>query len=197
MQFTKPMIKELNDEQLMLKYAKGDLTAFENLYQRHKGGLFRYCLRQFSSYAIAEECFQQIWMKIIKNRTRYQPKALFSTYLYRIAQNNVIDIVRREKKRQTDCEYEDGKIDDDYQRGNYHHDESQENANLILELRNQIALLPFEQRNTLLLKLDAGLSLDEIANVLDCGKETVKSRLRYATNKLKSLLVEPLGDESK
>jgi len=52
--------------------------------------------------------------------------------------------------------------------------------------------LPFEQRNTLLLKLDAGLSLDEISHILDCGKETVKSRLRYATSKLKELLVKPL-----
>ena len=187
------METELNDEQLILKYAKGNIAAFELLYARHKGALFRYCLRQFTSRAIAEECFQEIWMKVINNRTCYQPKALFTTYLYRIAQNHVIDIYRKEKKRLADCEYEEETTNRDLASHDLC-DEEQQNQHLrVLELRKQIALLPFEQRNTLLLKLDAGLSLEEISNILDCGKETVKSRLRYATNKLRDLLTDPLG----
>jgi len=185
------MRTKLNDEQLMLKYAKGDVSAFELLYFKHKGGLFRYCLRQFSSRAVAEECFQDIWMKVINNRTNYQPKALFTTYLYRIAQNHVIDIFRKEKKRVNDCEYDEIS----FELSQHLHQETDEYENqqaLLIELRKQISLLPFEQRNTLLLKLDAGLSLDEISHILDCGKETVKSRLRYATSKLKELLVKPL-----
>jgi len=191
--FTWSMKDELNDEQLMLKYSKGDVSAFEKLYLKHKGGLFRYCARQFKSSAVAEECFQEIWMKVINNRTRYQPKALFTTYLYRIAQNHVIDIYRKEKKRQSDCEFVEETVSIDIELQRVESDEKQHQILRIKELRKQIALLPFEQRNTLLLKLDAGLSLDEISSILNCGKETVKSRLRYATNKLKELLTEPLG----
>jgi len=189
--FTYQMPTELNDEQLMLKYAKGDVSAFELLYFKHKGGLFRYCLRQFSSQAIAEECFQDIWMKVINNRINYQPKALFSTYLYRIAQNHVIDIFRKEKKRMADCEYEESSDHVVQLANQVNETEKQDQQDLVVELRKQINMLPFEQKNTLLLKLDAGLSLDEISHILDCGKETVKSRLRYATSKLKELLAEP------
>ncbi len=191
--FTCQMRTELNDEQLMLKYAKGDVSAFELLYFKHKGGLFRYCLRQFSSRAIAEECFQDIWLKVINNRTNYQPKALFTTYLYRIAQNHVIDVFRKEKKRLADCEYEDTNANLEQSVHSLSDTEKQSQRAQVIELRKQITQLPFEQRNTLLLKLDAGLSLEEISHILDCGKETVKSRLRYATSKLKDLLTEPSG----
>lgn len=195
--FTCQMRTELNDEQLMLKYAKGDVSAFEVLYFKHKGGLFRYCLRQFTSRAVAEECFQDIWLKVINNRIKYQPKALFTTYLYRIAQNHVIDVFRKEKKRLADCEYEDDKVNIEHSFDSINDAEKKNNQATVIELRKQIGRLPFEQRNALLLKLDAGLSLDEIAHILDCGKETVKSRLRYATSKLKDLLTEPSGAQEK
>lgn len=193
LKFTCQMRTELNDEQLMLKYAKGDVSAFESLYFKHKGGLFRYCLRQFNNPAIAEECFQDIWLKVINNRMNYQPKALFTTYLYRIAQNHVIDVFRKEKKRLADCEYDEANTNLDQSIHSMNEEENKNQRALVNELRKQITQLPFEQRNTLLLKLDAGLSLDEISLILDCGKETVKSRLRYATNKLKDLLKESLG----
>jgi len=182
------MPNKLSDEQLILKYSKGEVTFFEEIYARHKGPLFRYCLRNFKQRAIAEECFQEIWLKIIKNRERYQPKALFTTYLYRIAQNTIIDLYRKDKKRSQDCEFDEQLVNsqapyqDDLQM------EQQQNKLQVTELRTQIAELPFEQRNTLLLKLNSDLSLDDIARILDCGKETVKSRLRYATGKLKGLL---------
>ncbi len=192
LKFTTAMQKDTTDEQLILKYAQGHSQAFEVLYSRHKNSLMRYCLRQFSSRAMAEECFQEIWMKVIKNRSRYQPKALFTTYLYRIATNHVIDIYRKEKKRNHDCEYEEDKVAEDFHLA-AEKIENQVNKALVEKLREQIALLPFEQRNTLLLKLNEGLSLDDISEIMNCGKETVKSRLRYATKKLKEALGNSFG----
>ncbi|MBV1908630.1 MAG: sigma-70 family RNA polymerase sigma factor [Kangiellaceae bacterium] len=186
------MKKEVNDEQLILQYAQGESAAFEVLYQRHKASLFRYCLRQFSSRAVAEECFQDIWMKIIRNRVSYKPKALFTTYLYRIATNQVIDLYRKEKKRLKDCEYNEESFDNLAIEAHATEQEHIERKKRLTELRKQIGLLPFEQRNTLLLKIDGGLSIEEIGLILDCGKETVKSRLRYATNKLKGSIRESL-----
>lgn len=185
--FTSTM-QELSDEQLMLKYVKGDLKAFELLYSRHKGGLYRYCLRQINHRARAEECFQEIWLKLINHRVTYQPKALFTTYLYRIAQNHVIDLFRKEKKHQAN----------DTLNEEIHFEESSSELSDIVdtlnrekayqELRKQIQILPAEQKTALLLKMDGGLSLEEIAVVLDCGRETIKSRLRYATKHLKAQL---------
>jgi len=182
------MAKELSDEQLILEYSKGDLVSFERLYARHKGGLFRYCLRNFRNTAVAEECFQEIWLKIIKNREKYQPRALFTTYLYRVAQNTIIDHYRKEKKRAQDCEFDEAIENRNHDQPCSTFNDSEESQSLVKQLRKRITELPFEQRNTLLLKLNSDLSLEEIASILGCGKETVKSRLRYATNKLKGLL---------
>jgi RNA polymerase sigma-70 factor, ECF subfamily len=192
LKFTSPMQKKTSDEQLILKYAKGEVDAFEQLYRRHKDSLLRYCKRQFSNQALAEECFQDIWMKVVRNREQYQPKALFTTYLYRIATNHVIDVYRKEKKRNLDCEFQEDAIFGDILNPEKNN-QRVENKAAITQLRKQIALLPFEQKNTLLLKLDTGLSLDDISQIMGCGKETVKSRLRYATSKLKELLDNSFG----
>ena len=188
LKFTTPMTDTMTDEQLMLQYAKGDTSAFEQLYAKHKGGLFRYCLRQLKNEARAEECFQEIWMKIINSRVNYQPKALFSTYLYRVAQNHIIDTFRKDKKLKQETELEEV-----YHSGETLDCQQDIGAKMVKQntydaLRKNIESLPMDQKTALLLQLDAGLSLEEIAHVLDCGRETVKSRLRYATNKLKDLL---------
>lgn len=186
--FTSTMKDDVSDEQLMLQYAKGDAAAFEILYERHRGGLYRYCLRQLANPARAEECFQEVWMKLINSRVNYQPKALFTTYLYRIAHNHVIDIVRKDKKIKQETELDEAIDYSPPERqaadlsGELSKQAQQEN------LRKQIHALPLEQKTALLLKLDGGLSLEEIANVLNCGRETIKSRLRYAMAKLRACL---------
>jgi RNA polymerase sigma-70 factor, ECF subfamily len=192
LKFTSNMNQKITDEQLMLQYAKGNVLAFEQLYARHKGGLYRYCLRQIKNAAKAEECFQDVWLKLINSRVNYQPKALFTTYLYRIAQNHIIDTFRKNKKLQQEIE-----LEEEFHSLNEKTGQSDISDELIKkkqfeQLRVQIELLPVEQKTALFLQMDAGLSLDEIACVLDCGRETVKSRLRYATKRLKELLGELL-----
>ena len=80
-----------SDEQLMLAYAGGDAGAFEALYARHKGALFRFVLRSVKARGEAEELFQEIWMRAIEARSRYAPQAKFSTWLYTIAHNRLVD----------------------------------------------------------------------------------------------------------
>jgi RNA polymerase sigma-70 factor (ECF subfamily) len=188
LKFTSNMKQKTSDEQLMLQYAKGDALAFEQLYARHKGGLYRYCLRQINNSAKAEECFQEVWMKLVNSRTNYQPKALFTTYLYRIAQNHIIDTFRKNKKLQLEVE-----LEEEFHTDVVELESSDISSGLVKQkqyqaLRYQIHCLPLDQKTALLLQMDAGLSLEEIANVLDCGRETVKSKLRYATKRLKDML---------
>ena len=85
-----------SDQDLMLRYRDGDAQAFEELYGRHKGPLYRYLLRQTGHAANAEEIFQEVWIKVIRSSERYQPLAKFTTWLYQIARNCFIDHVRRQ-----------------------------------------------------------------------------------------------------
>src|SRR3990167_9203058 len=82
---------EAPDEQLMTAYRDGDAGAFERLYRRHKGALFRFVLRGVSERPVAEELFQEIWMRVIEARERYVPEARFTTWLYTIAHHRLVD----------------------------------------------------------------------------------------------------------
>src|SRR5215470_19879370 len=82
------------DEDLMLAYGGGDAGAFETLYRRHRGPLYRFLLRQVNDAATAEELFQDVWMRVIDSRERYQPRARFTSWVYAIAHNRLMDFYR-------------------------------------------------------------------------------------------------------
>ena len=87
----------ISDEQLMLQYKDGDTSAFEVLYSRYRLPMFRYLQNQCGNAAIAEEIFQDVWMKLIRARERYEVTASFKTYIYRVAHNRLIDHYRKQK----------------------------------------------------------------------------------------------------
>src|SRR6202008_3846762 len=86
---------EAPDEQLMLAYRDGNAAAFETLYTRHRARLYRFVLRTVKSRAVGEELFQEIWMRVIEGRGRYTPQARFTTWLYTIAHNHLVDHWRK------------------------------------------------------------------------------------------------------
>src|SRR4051812_42556734 len=88
-------MQEVPDEQLMRAYGGGDAAAFENLYKRHRGRLDRVVVCSIRNRAVAEELFQEIWMRVIEARASYAPKARFTTWLYTIAHNRMVDHWRR------------------------------------------------------------------------------------------------------
>jgi RNA polymerase sigma-70 factor (ECF subfamily) len=190
-------MEQLADEILMQHYGKGDVQAFNVLYMRHNKSVYRYFTRQCSSVAHAEELYQEVWNKLIKARERYQPSSQFSTYLYRIAHNELIDYYRRnatEKKIVTPHNDSDATHDDTV-------DNVQLNAVDILHTEKQIQQLkaclqqlPRDQKEAFLLKHEASLTLPEIAQLLDEPSEGIKSRIRYAINKLKHCLSHKMGN---
>ena len=175
------------DSALMLRYKDGDIAAFETLYRRHNDALYRYLLRLCRHPENADDIFQEVWGKIIKAADRYRPTAKFTTYLYRVAHNCFIDYLRR-NKRHTHV----GEFDPDCQPNPGELPEMETERSLARE-RLQIALLdlPDEQRDVFLLHEEAGLNLDEISAVTGSNRETSKSRLRYAMNKLRVAIDEP------
>jgi RNA polymerase sigma-70 factor (ECF subfamily) len=174
------------DESLMLAYGRGEAGAFETLYARHRGGLFRYLLRHARQPSLAEELFQDVWSRLIAARERYRPEAKFSTWLYQIASNRLTDHWRSLGRQ-------GGFVDDGNERAEREPDPSTPDHQLSeFEQRRQLQLaleeLPPEQREAILLRLDRELGLEEIAEITGVGRETVKSRLRYAMDKLRARL---------
>jgi len=181
---------EAADEQLMIAYRDGEAAAFETLYTRHKGPLYRFVLRSVKARGEAEELFHDVWLKVIEARERYTPSARFTTWLYTIAHNRVVDHWRRGGLRIASLDDPD---DPPFEPAAAPQDEPQRRAELNEELRRfgaALEALPPAQREVFLLREEAGLSLPEIAQVTGIDLEAAKSRLRYALAKLR----EAMGD---
>jgi RNA polymerase sigma-70 factor (ECF subfamily) len=178
-----------DDGELMLRYARGDLRAFETLYQRHRGGLYRYLARHTRNPESANDLFQEVWSKVIASRERYEARAKFQTFLYRIAHNCFIDYCRRATVRAEVS----GDAHDDWQGSltapeDDRPDTRAEQAQTIARYKTALGELPAEQRDVFLLYEESGLTLEEIATITAVGAETAKSRLRYAVMKLRHAL---------
>jgi len=175
-----------DDSALMLRYQDGDISAFETLYKRHNDPLYRYLLRMCRHKATAEDIFQDVWSKIVKSRGSYRPTAKFTTFLYRVAHNCFIDHVRRNKRHANGSKLE-------AERHSHPGEQPETLAERSLakeRLSRALMDLPDEQRDVFLLHEEAGLNLDQIASVTGCNRETAKSRLRYAINKLRAAIDE-------
>src|SRR6201996_1378384 len=88
-----------DDGELMRRDGRGDMRAFEVLYGRHRTGLYQYLARQARNPESANDLFQEVWSKVIASRERYEPRAKFQTFLYRIAHNCFVDYCRRSTVR--------------------------------------------------------------------------------------------------
>lgn len=168
----------------MKAYADGNAVAFEHLYARHRGALYRYYRRQLDE-AEAHDCFQTLWLKIIHYQDCYSPDAPFRHYLFTLAHNVLMDHYRDHRRRGahpgvTDIVDPDA-LPDPQEDPAHHH----ERAELSTHLHRLVRALPAQQREAWLLRQETSFSTAEIARVTGTSEEGVKSRLRYARDKLK------------
>lgn len=182
------MAQQESDESLMLRYQRGETQAFDLLFERHKDAIFRFLKRQCGQ--AAEEIFQDVWLRLIEARHQFQPNATsrFINYLYRIAHNKLMDYFRRTNVKNR-------LIDDNV----IEIDELNDASNQVLaspevqidtqhkleKLLMLIDSLPNEQREAFLLREESGLSIQAIAEVTGVNRETAKSRLRYAFERIR------------
>lgn len=173
------------DARLMLAYGRGDTAAFEALYAKYRGPLFRFFLRQCRRREQAEELYQETWMRVVRARARYRPDARFATWLFLIAHNLLIDAHRKHGCWTEESLEEEpaGPERDDPARRN-------EDGEKLRRFQCLLESLPAEQREVFLLKEEGGLSLQEIAALLAISFEAAKSRLRYAVGKLRAGLCD-------
>ena len=182
-------VSDDEDAQLMLAYARGEMGAFETLYARHRGALYRYLMRQARDGEVANDLFQEVWSRVIVNRARYEARAKFRTFLFTLAHNCFIDHCRRTKARPSGMGIEDADAADLLPANeDSRPDSALEQAETTRCYRAALAALPAEQRDVYLLHEESDLSLEDIARVTGVGAETAKSRLRYAVGKLKAAL---------
>ena len=171
----------------MMSYGAGDADAFEILYQRYKAPLYRFVLRQCGQQT-TDELFQDIWLKVIKSRSHYQVKASFKTWLYHLARNRIIDQYRKNNLCLVDNNVRT--LDSVTSATVVSPEKNLQRQTQYEILLDAIAQLPAEQKEAFLLREEAGLSVEQIADTCGINFETAKSRLRYAVKKLRQKLGE-------
>ena len=184
------------DENLMLRFGRGEAAAFEFLYRRHESRVFRYLHRNVKNEATANDLMQEVWFAVVRGAANYQPTAKFTTWLFTIAHNRMVDMIRANHRLQSldagdDADPEASspldRLADSAKLEPLAQVQTQDEAAALL---SAVAQLPAEQRSAFLLQAEGDLSVEEIADATGSSFETVKSRLRYARAKLRQLLWE-------
>jgi RNA polymerase sigma-70 factor (ECF subfamily) len=193
-----PNLTDLADEELMSRYVRDDEAAFEVLLARYRRPLFGFLYRYLGRSDKAEDVFQEVFYEIIRARKRYRPEAKFAAWIFRIARNRAVDRIRRDGFRDMESlndgvnpNDEDGetrlaRVTDDRPDP----EEMTRGKQVDAALQDALAALPAEQREVFWLKEKSGLTLAEIADLTRVSQNTVKSRLRYALEKLRAKLSE-------
>lgn len=193
---TLPPPEDSTDEQLMQRYRGGDLAGFRALYSRHKDPLYRYLLRGCLRPDVAAELAQDVWTKLIAARGRYTATARFTTWLYQIARNRLIDHLRasrpaREALAEGDEAY--ALAVDTAAAPGAEPDRRHEGEDCVQRLQLALVALPPAQRELVVLRYEgrdtsADWTIEELAALQGVPRETAKSRLRYAYTRLKEVL---------
>lgn len=174
---------KLTDEQLMLDLKRGDMAAFEMLYERYHKRLFRYILRFVNQREAAEDILQEAFLRILKHRKSYLKKSRFSTYLFTIGRNLCFDTLKSWQVRHVDGNNTKTieRIGDTYQNSQ----KTLEDREMEITLRKAIDNLPVDHKEILTLSKFSGLSYEEIAQIVGGTPAAVKQKAYRALLRLK------------
>ena len=200
------------DDQLMLAYAGGDTTAFDVLYARHEGGLYRFVRRLLGVRLSAEvdEVFQETWVRVITARDSFSPQgAAWRTWAFTIAHNLAMDRLRASGRQMVVHVHDDDDegldavqrvsgrlLNGQGQPVDAAHPSAEDAAFWRSAGRRLLACLnelPDDQRAAFLLHHEDGFTVEAMAAALDVGFETVRSRLRYGLKKLRGCMARYLS----
>ena len=189
-----------SDESLMLAFAGGDAAAFTRLYDRHERATWRFLRHRLGARheGAADDVLQETWISVARAAPRYVATARFTTWLFTVARNRVIDHLRAQSGAMPSIDaplagagpQDDGdrwadRVAADASDGPLARIESRQQAQAFLDA---LAQLPDAQREAFVLQAEGGLSVEEVASATGVGAETAKTRLRYARAKLRTLL---------
>lgn len=186
---------EETDEALVIRAQAGDTSAYDALVTRHRGRIYAMIRQMIKNEADAWDLSQESFIKAWKALPRFEAKARFTTWLYRIAHNTVYDWVRRKRPESggelNDEIFGEERIDP-ASMTTPNRERAPDDELVGGELRDKIEAaleqLSVQHREVVVLKDVQGLAYKEIAEVMDCSIGTVMSRLHYARQKLQTLL---------
>ena len=186
-----------SDETLMLRYQQGDRAAFSFLVRRHQTALYNFALRQVRVPQVAEDVVQEAFVRVVSKADEFKHEARFTTWVYTITRNLCIDQLRkRALRKHPSLDETRGEEGEGPTLGEQTADPraSVEREATGTELKERIALavdkLPDEQREVFLMREIANLPFKEIAEITGVPENTVKSRMRYALERLQEALAE-------
>jgi RNA polymerase sigma-70 factor (ECF subfamily) len=189
--------EEGSDEALMLRFQSGDRAAFGILVRRHKTAIYNFILRQVRTPPSAEDLAQDVFVKIVQNAADFKHEARFTTWAYAIARNVCIDHLRKMSlRRHPSLDHSDsgegptlGERTADSRPG-ASVDRSAIGAELAVRITRAVEELPPEQREVFLLREIGHVPFKDIAEMTNVPENTVKSRMRYALERLQEALEE-------
>jgi RNA polymerase sigma-70 factor (ECF subfamily) len=181
-----------SDEALMLAYQKGDARAFAELVARHEKPLWNFLRRFTSDAASAEDLLQETFMRVVKSAESYQPSARFRTWLYTIARNLCTDHARSRAHRKAQSLDATSSRDSDAPRmaetvsgADPGGEQRTLTRELGVQLERALAELPELQREVFVMRELLDLPFAEIAHAVGVSEATVKSRMRYALERMR------------
>ncbi|MBE7450812.1 MAG: RNA polymerase sigma factor [Kofleriaceae bacterium] len=186
------MLTQEADEDLMVRYQQGEVRAFEILLGRHRKSVYNFVLRYIGDKETAEDLLQETFMRVIKGADAYKRQAKFTTWLYTIARNLCVDQTRRRKHRKhasldapMAAADDSGTLLDVLPSNEMASDRKTVNKELYRRLQGAIGALSEEQREVFLMREFLDMPFKQIADVVGVPENTVKSRMRYALEKLR------------
>jgi len=191
------------DEVLLQAYRAGDVRAFERLVARHEKPVWNFIRRFVADAATAEDLLQEVFLRVVKSADEWRGAAKFSTWLYTIARNLTVDQARRQVHRNAaslDAERSIGSgestttLHDRIASTDRRADQIASDRETKRRIDEAVAALPPDQREVFLMREVMEMPFAEIAAAVGASEPTVKSRMRYALEKLRAALVE-LGGE--
>jgi RNA polymerase sigma-70 factor (ECF subfamily) len=192
---------DATDEVLMRRFQEGDRSAFTTLVRRYQGRLYNFTLRHLRVQSQAEDVVQETFVRVVQRATEFRHSSKFSTWLHAIARNLCIDELRKQKlRRHPSLDAPSGKSGDDDARplgeeiaGTAPEADAERTTGgreLKIRIAKAVDELPELHREVFLLREVSNLPFAEIAEIVGAPEPTVKSRMRYALERLQAALAE-------
>lgn len=185
-----------NISELVERFKAGDEKAFNELVRLFEKRIYAHAYQMVGNHTEADEVLQETFVRLVKNISRLKSDSNFASFVFKIATNYCIDIIRKRQRKYVnvdDQEFEEsGRFQLELSRSILTPEDEQENKQLLELINAAIAELPPKQRATIVLHDVDGYSKEEIAQMMDCPQATVRSNLHIARSKVKQRLKDKI-----
>jgi len=178
--------------ELVRRFKAGEEAAFTELVKLYEKKVYSYARRMLGNHSDADEVLQETFIRLVRNIKRLKSDANFTSFVFRIATNLAIDLIRKRQRKTVNVEEGDLEFSGQYQlelaKAIPTPEQLQERKELMKLIRSAIDQLPPRQRTAILLHDVEGFSKEEVAGMMDCPQATVRSNLHLARHKVRKIL---------